>query len=158
MVFNIMVILNKSELTLFYRKKKLNSTLLCNQEVCKGLDLMFLIIQLFYHPPAGSASWQISLSLWKLQMHLKCSVWYRWHLILLLLIGALGNVREAVILQAVVFTCIPRSCVKAQACAYREALRLSVTAHNKWGCFLTSACVFRFSPLLNIWNNKYCGL
>lgn len=56
-----MVILNKSEFSLFYGMKKLNSTLFCNQEVCMGVDLMFLITGFFYHHPAGSGSWQISL-------------------------------------------------------------------------------------------------
>lgn len=57
-----MVILNKSEFSLFYGMKKLKTTLFCNQEVCMGVDLMFLIIGFFYHHPAGSGSWQISLS------------------------------------------------------------------------------------------------
>lgn len=57
-----MAILNKSEFTFFYGTKKWIGTLFCIQEVCIGVDLMCVITGLFYHPLAGSGSWQISLS------------------------------------------------------------------------------------------------
>lgn len=59
--------------------------------------------------------------------------------------------REAVTLQAVLCPCIPRGCAKAQPSAYLETLRLSVTMHNKSDSFLTSECVFWFSPYINIY-------
>lgn len=60
-----MVILNKFEFTFFFLWNEVIKwyTLFCNQEIFMGVDLMFLITGLFYHPPAGSGSWQIALSL-----------------------------------------------------------------------------------------------
>lgn len=61
-----MAILNNSDFTFFSlwnEEIKWYLTLWSNQEVCIGVDLMFLIRELLYHL-AGSGSWRISMSLY----------------------------------------------------------------------------------------------